>query len=140
VAATTAHPIQRSKWHRQRMATRKANDLARDGPRRTRLDGKTRADRHGMDRPSNFHHQSPHRHDAAVDLNAIDIDDLFGERFHVVRSSLGASDTSEPGTTERTRADAVATSRRKPALRLTGSGVALTRCLPASLIIGSFVH
>src|SRR5262245_25522134 len=93
-----------------------------------------------MNRPSDLHHQSPHRHDAAVDLNAVDIDDLFGERFHFVPSSLGASDASRPGTTERTCTDPAATPRRKPALRLTASGVPLTRCLPASLIIGSFVH
>src|SRR5262249_16877929 len=42
-AATTTYAIEGSKWHRQGVTTRKANDLAGDGPRRARLDGQARA-------------------------------------------------------------------------------------------------
>src|SRR4029077_14819887 len=72
-----------------------------------------------MDGPSDFHHQSPHRYHAAIDFNAVDIDDLFGEGLH----GVGVRRWRPPS--------------HILALRLTGPVAPLTRCLPASLIIGS---
>jgi hypothetical protein len=58
--------------------------------RRSGLDGQARADRHRVNRSSDLHHQSTHRDNAAVSLDAIYIDDLFGERLH--RSAFSAGD------------------------------------------------
>jgi len=61
-------------------------------------------------------------------FDTVDIDDLFGERFH------------GRGPSPRTRTDLRVLPSHKPPLRLTAEVVPLTWCLPGSLIIGSFVH
>ena len=46
------------------------------------LDQHARADRHGMDRPGDLDHQAAHADDAAIDLDAVELRDLLGERLH----------------------------------------------------------
>ena len=38
-----------------------------------------------MDRPGDLDHQPAHADDAAVDLDAVEFVDLFGQRFHDAR-------------------------------------------------------
>ena len=68
------------------MAVGEADDLAGDRPADRGFDGQTRADRHGVDRPGDLDHQPAHADHAAIDLDAVDIDDLFGEGFHALQS------------------------------------------------------
>ena len=35
-----------------------------------------------MERPGDFDHQAAHADDPAIDLDAVEFVDLFGERFH----------------------------------------------------------
>ena len=46
------------------------------------LERQPRADRHGVDRPGDLDHQPAHADHAAVDLHAVEVGDLFGQRFH----------------------------------------------------------
>jgi hypothetical protein len=71
------------------MAAREPNPLARNFCR-SGLDGQARADRHGVNRSRDFHHQPAYRDNAAVSLDAIYVDDLFGKRLH--RSAFSDSD------------------------------------------------
>lgn len=88
--AAAAHAIERCERHCERVATRETDHLARNF-RRSGLDRQARANRHRVNRSRDLHHQSTHRDNAAVSLDAIYIDDLFGERLH--RSAFSAGDT-----------------------------------------------
>ena len=35
-----------------------------------------------MDGPGDLHHQPAHADDAAINIDAVEVGDLFGERFH----------------------------------------------------------
>ena len=63
-------------------APRKANHLARNRAGSAGLDHHPGADRHGMDRARHFHHQPAHPDHAAVDLDPVELGDLFSQRFH----------------------------------------------------------
>ena len=125
------------------------------------LDGEPGADRHGLDGPGDLHHQPAHADHAAVDLDAVEVGDLLGQGFHFsspasaprVRARVGEGRADKPQSrrashltlplkveghkTVRAHAAWRAPPLGSPALRLTGLPAALTRCLPASLIIGS---
>ena len=123
--AAAPHAVERGKRHGQRMAAMKAHYLAGDRRPDAGLDRQPRADRHGVDRAGNFHHQPAHADHAAIDLRAVEVDDLFGEGFHRAAALAGGFKPL------------MARSTHSLALRLTGQMPALTECLPASLIIGS---
>ena len=46
------------------------------------LDHDPGADRHGVDRARDLDHQAAHADHAAVDLDAVEFGDLFGQRLH----------------------------------------------------------
>ena len=70
------------------MAAVKADHLAGDAGVTPVSMRQPRADRHGVDRPRHLHHQPAHAGDAAVDLDAVEIGDLLGERFHHGRARV----------------------------------------------------
>ena len=129
--AAAADAVQRGERHCKGMTAREADDFAWDF-RGRRLDRQPGSHGHGVDWSGDFDHQPAHRNDPSVDFDAIDVDDLLGQGFYRVSSSLRTAPSARAGTRCK--------SGHKPALRLTGSLHALTWCLPASLIIGSFVH
>ncbi len=137
-AAAAPHAFQRRKRHRQRMGAGKADHLAGNAAAGAALDVEPRADRHGLDRPGHLDHQPAHADDAAVDFDAVDIGNLFGEGFHGARSGACRFAAGTPLTVPGAHTAGEKTRKgRKLALRLTGRGRTLTWCLPASLIIGS---
>ena len=107
-AAAAPDPFERAERHQQCVGAGKAHHLARNIGPLPGLDRDARADRHGVDRPGDLHHQAAHPDHAAVDLDRVELLDLLGQRLHEnrLRSTL-------------TR------------------GPSLTACLPASLIIAS---
>ena len=113
-AAAAPHALERAERHQERVGARKSNHLAGDVAAGAGLDHDAGADRHGVDGPGGLDHQAAHRDDAAVDLDAVELVDLVGERFHAAFRSIRA--------------------RRR---LLTISLWRLTSCLPASLIIAS---
>src|ERR1700740_490462 len=90
------------------MVPGEADPLARNEAVAAGLDHDASADRHGVDRSGDLDHQPAHAHHAAIYVYAVDVADLFRQRFH--RKSLKFPRILHPG---------------------------LTSCLPASLIIAS---
>ena len=80
-AASAPHAFERSERHQQRKRPGKSDHFTRN-ILAGRLDDHPRADRHGMQRSCDFHHQPAHANDAAVDLDAVQFVDLFGQRLH----------------------------------------------------------
>src|ERR1051326_843476 len=93
------------------MLAGEADDFARNILGRG-LDDHPRADRHGVKRPGDFHHQATHADHAAVDFDAVEIVDLLCERLHGVPSC-----------------------RRSPTQMVTRGAILLSGCLPGTLII-----
>ena len=82
-AAAAPHAFERAERHQERIVAGKADDLAGDRAAGRGLDQHLGADRHGVDRSRDLDHQAAHADHPAVDLDAVQFSDLFGERFHV---------------------------------------------------------
>ena len=80
--AAAPHAFERRERHQQRVGAGEADDLAGDEAAGAGLDNDARADRHGVDRSRDLHHQAAHADDAAVDLDVVEFGDLFGECLH----------------------------------------------------------
>src|SRR5215510_16269794 len=106
--AAAPHAFKPCERHHHRIVAGEADHLGRDKPVPTGLDHDACAHRHGVDRPCNLHHQAAHAHDTAIDVDAVEVADLFGQCLHCETLKF-------------------------PRLCL----VRLTSCLPASLIITS---
>jgi hypothetical protein len=58
------------------------NHLARDGATVAGLDNHARTHRHGVDRARDLDQEAAHPHDSAVDLDRVELGDLFRQCFH----------------------------------------------------------
>ncbi len=79
--ATAAHPFERRERHQQRVNAGKADHLA-GNVLGGGLDHHPRPDRHRMQRAGDLDHQPTHPDHTAIDLDAVELIDLFGERLH----------------------------------------------------------
>src|ERR1700731_3494031 len=107
-AAATPHPIKARERHPHRVVAGEADDLAGDETVAAGIDHDARTDAHRVNRACDLHHQAANGDHTAIDVDAVDIANLFGERLHC--ENLKFSQLKSP---------------------------TLTWCLPASLIITS---
>ena len=64
------------------MGAAEPHDLARNGASAPGLDHDPGADRHGMEGARDLDHEAAHADDPAIDLDPVELADLFGQRFH----------------------------------------------------------
>ena len=84
-AAAAAHPFERAERHQQGILAGEADHLAGDvAAIAAALDHDPGADRHGVDRSGDLHHQAADPDDAAIGFDAVELRDLFGERLHAI--------------------------------------------------------
>jgi hypothetical protein len=76
-----AHAFKWSEGHQQRERPGESDHFTRNILSWS-LDNHSCANRHGMQRSGNFHHQPAHADNAAVDLDTVKFVDLFGKRLH----------------------------------------------------------
>src|SRR5262249_16869924 len=81
-AAAATHAFERREWHQQRIGTGEAHHLAQDWL--AGLDHHPRPDRHRVNGARDLDHEAAHADDAAIDLDPVEVADLFGQRFHLV--------------------------------------------------------
>src|SRR5262249_10553901 len=105
----------------------KADHLSRDEPVAAGLDHDARADAHGVDRAGDLHHQPAHADDAAIDVDAVEVADLLGQRLQGLAFMLRPS--SQNLASQNLDCETLKFRRVWPDR--------LTSCLPASLIITS---
>ena len=79
--AAAPNAFERRKRHQQSVAAGKSDHLAGYGLRR-RLNNDPRADRHRMQRAGDLNHQPAHADHTAVDLDTVELVDLFGQSLH----------------------------------------------------------
>ena len=82
-AAAAPDPVERRERQGPCVPAGEADGFAGKAAAGPRLDGQTGADRHGVDRSGHLNHAAAHADDASVDLDAIDIADLLGQRLHL---------------------------------------------------------
>ena len=88
-AAAAAHAFERAERHQEGILAGEADDLAGDvAAVAAAFDHDPGADRHGMDRSGDLHHQAANADDAAIGFDAVEFCDLFGERFHAIDPAL----------------------------------------------------
>jgi hypothetical protein len=90
------------------IAPGEADDFGRDETVAAGVDHDAGAHRHRVDRAGNFDHQAAHADHAPINIDSVDVGDLFGKRLHCENLKF-------------------------PRV----SALPLTSCLPASLIITS---
>ena len=82
-AAAAAHAFEAGERHHDGIVAGEADDLAGDEAVPAGVDHDARADRHRVDRTRDLHHQAANADDAAINIDAVDVADLFGQRLHV---------------------------------------------------------
>jgi len=81
-AAPAADAFKAGKRHHHGIVAAKADHLRGDETIAAGLDHDPRANRHRMNGACDLHHQATHADDAAINLDAVDVADLLGKRFH----------------------------------------------------------
>ena len=79
--AAAPHAFERRKRHQQRVIAGEADHLA-GNILGLCLDHHPGADRHGVQRAGNLDHQAANADHAAIDFDAVELVDLFGQRLH----------------------------------------------------------
>ena len=106
--AAAPDPVEAGERHHHGVVAGEADHLGRDEAVAAGLDHDTGADRHRVNRPGDLDHQAADADHAAINVDAVDVGDLFGQGFHCENLKFSRI-WSRP----------------------------LTWCLPASLIIAS---
>ena len=81
-AAAAPHPFETGKRHHHGIVAGEADDLAGDEAVAAGIDHDPRPHAHGVDGTGDLHHQAANADDTAIDVDAVDIADLFGKRLH----------------------------------------------------------
>ncbi len=75
-------PVKTGERHHHRIVAGEADHLAGDEAAAAGVDHDAGADAHGVNGTRDLHHQAAHADHPAVDVDAVDIADLFGQRLH----------------------------------------------------------
>ena len=81
-AAAAPDAFETGERHHHGIVAGEADHLGRDETVAAGLDHDAGADRHRMDGAGDLDHQAAHADHAAIDIDAVDVVDLFGERLH----------------------------------------------------------
>ncbi len=84
--AAAAHPVQAGERHHDSVVAGEADHLAGNGTVRAGLDHEPRTDRHRVNGSGHFDHQAANADHAAIDVDAVDVADLFGKSLHQGRA------------------------------------------------------
>ncbi|MGY3363715.1 hypothetical protein ACVWZL_000840 [Bradyrhizobium sp. GM2.4] len=74
--------VQTGERHHDGVVAGEADHLAGDGTVAAGLDHEPRADRHRMDRTGDLDHQAAHADHTAINIDAVNVADLFGKSLH----------------------------------------------------------
>src|SRR6202030_1213546 len=81
-AAAAPHPVKAGERHHHRIVAGEADDFAGDETVAAGVDHDARPDAHGVNGAGDLHHQAAYADHAAIDVDAVDVANLLGERLH----------------------------------------------------------
>src|SRR4029079_8354404 len=81
-AAAAAYAFEAGERHHHRIVPGEADHLGGDEAVGAGFDHDAGADRHRMHRPRDLDHQPANADHAAIDIDAVEVADLLGERLH----------------------------------------------------------
>src|ERR1019366_7392908 len=81
-AAAAPDAFEAGERHHHGVVAIEADDFGRDKAIAAGIDHDAGADRHRVNRPCDLDHQAAHADHAAINVDAVDVADLLGERLH----------------------------------------------------------